>query len=69
LISRQAIIINCDAVTAKYYALLKSKLKAAGRPVPENDIWIAATAMQNKITVATRDVHFSYFEGITIERW
>jgi len=39
-------ILSCDQHTAKIYGEIKSGLKSIGKPIPENDIWIAATAMQ-----------------------
>jgi tRNA(fMet)-specific endonuclease VapC len=37
--------------------------------VPENDIWIAALALQHDLTLATRDIHFEAVEGLKIEMW
>ena len=38
-----------------------------GKPIPENDIWIAATAMQYNLTLITRDSHFNYVSGLSFE--
>ena len=51
-------VISCDAITAQYYGRIKDHLRSQGRPIPENDIWIAAVAMQHALPVATRDDHF-----------
>jgi tRNA(fMet)-specific endonuclease VapC len=59
----------CDVRTAKYYGQIKSQLKAKGSPIPENDIWIAALAMQYKLWVVTHDKHFNQIEGIHIIDW
>jgi tRNA(fMet)-specific endonuclease VapC len=45
-------------VTAQYYGKIKDGLRLKGRPIPENDIWVAAAAMQYGLPVATRDAHF-----------
>jgi tRNA(fMet)-specific endonuclease VapC len=37
-----------------------------GKPIPENDIWIAASAMQYQIPLFTHDRHFNEVEGISI---
>lgn len=37
-------ILSCDAYTAKIYGKIKGDLKKKGKPIPENDIWIAALA-------------------------
>jgi tRNA(fMet)-specific endonuclease VapC len=62
-------VLQCDAVTGDYYGQVKQRLRAKGRPIPENDIWIAATALQYGLTVATRDAHFSEVDGLLIETW
>jgi predicted nucleic acid-binding protein len=40
-----------------------------GRPLPENDIWIAATAVHHGIVLVTRDHHFQEVEDLQIEDW
>ena len=42
-------IISCDSETAKWYGQIKNTLKTKGRPIPENDIWIAAIAQQHQL--------------------
>ena len=44
--------------TAEQYARLFVQLKQAGTPVPDNDLWIAALALQHQLTLITRDKHF-----------
>ena len=44
--------------TAEQYARLFVQLKRAGTPVPDNDLWIAALALENDLTLITRDRHF-----------
>ena len=45
--------------TAEHYARLFVQLKRAGTPIPDNDVWIAALALQHELTLITRDRHFS----------
>src|SRR5690242_17287625 len=45
-LSRQ-LVLDCDALTALYYARLRKQLKLKGRPIPPNDVWIAAVALQH----------------------
>ena len=40
-----------------------------GRLIPENDIWIAAIALQHDLTSATRDEHFKEIEGVKVVIW
>ena len=50
--------LACDAQTARTYGEIKDRLRAKGRPIPENDIWIAATAARVGALVLTADAHF-----------
>lgn len=67
--ARSIIILNCDENTAKYYGSVKNKLRIKGRPIPENDIWIAAITMQYDLTLVTRDEHFKEVESLKAEKW
>lgn len=49
--------------TAGHYGDLKARLQKLGRPIPENDIWIAASALQYGLILATRDRHFESDRG------
>ncbi len=51
-------ILRCDEETAVRYAELKLQLKKAGTPIPINDVWIAALALQHHATLFTRDADF-----------
>ncbi len=62
-------VLGCDAATAQRYGEVKNLLRAKGRLIPENDIWIAAMAQQHNLTLATRDAHFSEVEGLLMEAW
>lgn len=53
-----------DLETADYYALIVKKLKAKGRPIPTNDIWIAANAMKHGLALYSFDNHFQEIEGL-----
>ena len=46
-----------DRETAEHYARLFVQLKRAGTPVPDNDLWIAALALQHDLLLITRDKH------------
>ena len=62
----QANLLHPDFQTAKLYAQIKAKLLAAGKPIPDNDIWIAALARQANLPLAARDEHFEFVEGLEI---
>lgn len=63
------ICFDCDTKTAKIYGNLKRELARKGRPIPENDIWIAAIALQHDLTLASRDAHFGAVDGLQLEIW
>ncbi len=67
--ARNNIILNCDETTAKYYGTVKDRLRLKGRPIPENDIWISAMALQYNLTLITRDEHFRAVEILKTEKW
>lgn len=55
--------------TAWEYAQVRLRLRARGRPIPENDIWIAALAIQHGLPLVTRDAHFDEVEKLDLVRW
>lgn len=62
-------ILSSDDHTARFYGEIKAGLKKKGKPIPENDIWISAIAIQYDLTLVTRDKHFETIDGLKIERW
>lgn len=62
-------ILEVDSLTAREYGRIKSSLRAKGKPIPENDIWIAATAIQYGLTLVTRDKHFEEVGQLVVEAW
>jgi tRNA(fMet)-specific endonuclease VapC len=62
-------VLDCDSGTAEFYGQVKTKLRRKGRPIPENDIWIAATAMQYELTLAMRDAHFQEVDELGVADW
>jgi tRNA(fMet)-specific endonuclease VapC len=66
---RRRVVLSCDLGTACQYGMIKMELRQKGRPIPDNDLWIAATARQHGLTLVSRDQHFGYVDGLTIERW
>lgn len=62
-------VLSCDATTAWFYGEVRDGLRLKGRPIPENDLWIAAIAVQHGLTLATRDDHFNDVDGLKREKW
>ena len=63
------VILDCDASTARWYGRIKQELKTKGRPIPENDIWIAALAFHYNLSVVTRDSHFNEISSLDVQVW
>ena len=51
-------VVSIDEEVARIYGELVVELRRKGRPLPANDIWIAATAARTGGTVLTLDAHF-----------
>ena len=64
-----SVVLGCDAETARQYGEVKNALRLQGRPLPENDIWIAAVALQHRLTLVTRDAHFQGIDGLETTMW
>jgi tRNA(fMet)-specific endonuclease VapC len=64
-----AALLYPDAGTAESYARIAVALEARGEAIPENDIWIAAVALECDMPLATRDAHFSRVDGLTVIEW
>jgi tRNA(fMet)-specific endonuclease VapC len=63
------ILIQPNETTAELYGQIKVELAIAGKPIPQNDIWIAAAAKQHDLPLATRDQHFSFVSGLALLKW
>jgi tRNA(fMet)-specific endonuclease VapC len=63
------VVLGCDTDTARRYGEIKAGLRLKGNPLPENDIWIAAIALQHGLTMITRDTHFNEIENLKIVVW
>ena len=52
--------------TAELYAKVFQSLRAQGKPIPLNDIWIAASALEHGADLATTDGHFRCVPLLTV---
>jgi tRNA(fMet)-specific endonuclease VapC len=55
---RESLVLLVDETTAETYSQVRDELRRKGRPIPENDIWIASLARQHRQPVVSRDGHF-----------
>ena len=58
-----------DESTPEVYGRISAQLAQAGTPIPQNDIWIAAIAIQFSLPLATADHHFKLVSGLTVLLW
>ena len=64
LYSPRLIIYDIDCETSEFYAKIYNELRIAGNPIPTNDMWIAALALQHGIKLLTNDRHFTKVAGL-----
>jgi tRNA(fMet)-specific endonuclease VapC len=57
-------VLEIGSTTADYYAHIFATLKAKGRPIPTNDLWIAASALEHGFALHTYDRHFYEIENL-----
>ncbi|HEX8455059.1 MAG TPA: type II toxin-antitoxin system VapC family toxin [Longimicrobium sp.] len=62
-------LLPCDLETARHYGGIRGTLRRRGKPIPENDIWIAALAQQHDLAVATKDAHFRQVDALPLLSW
>ena len=62
-------VLNPDGNTALKYAQIAAELERSGGLIPENDMWIAAVALECDMPLATLDAHFARVLGLTVLDW
>ena len=62
-------VLSVTEETAAAYAALRVSLRRSGRPIPANDAWIAALALQHRMAVLSRDAHFDAVPSLKRENW
>lgn len=62
-------LLVVDDHTTLHYAQVREALRAKGRPLPENDVWIAALCRQHERTLVSRDGDFQHVASLTSLRW
>ena len=57
-------VLSAGLATSRGYARLHRHTRRTGRPIPQNDLWIAATAAEHGLPLLTRDAHFEGLPGV-----
>ncbi len=64
--SPRADVLALTSETASFYATVFASLKAKGRPIPTNDLWIAASALEHGLALVSHDAHFREIDGLRL---
>lgn len=64
-----AIVLDVDGETTYQYANIGLDLKKIGKPIPSNDLWIAALCRQHSLPLLSRDRHFDVVSGLKRLDW
>ncbi|MEW6218416.1 MAG: type II toxin-antitoxin system VapC family toxin [Thermodesulfobacteriota bacterium] len=64
--SSRVLCLQVGERTAEYYAAVFHSLRRKGRPIPTNDLWIAATALEHGFKLFSFDSHFSAIDGLLV---
>ena len=59
-------LLFADEATTHHYANLFRQLRAQGTPIPANDLWVAALAVQHGLALLSRDEHFAHLPQLLI---
>jgi tRNA(fMet)-specific endonuclease VapC len=59
-------LLDIDEITAKLFGEIASDLRRIGRPIQQNDVWIAAICKQHGYTLATNDLGFANITGLEL---
>jgi len=62
-------VIGITLETSEIFGELQNNLKRQGKPIPVNDVWIAAQAIENGAKLVTYDAHFENVSGLRLWNW
>jgi tRNA(fMet)-specific endonuclease VapC len=66
---RESTVLMVGLETAAAYATVREALRAKGTPIPENDIWISALAIEHGLDIVSRDSDFDRVAGVKRRGW
>lgn len=64
-----SLVMPIDESVAEQYARVRFDLKQRGKPIPENDIWIAAACLVLEIPLLSQDEHFTQVSALQVVSW
>ena len=66
LIKSTVSVLEASKDTAEIFGMVKDSLKRAGHPIPVNDVWIGAHALETGSVLLTFDRHFDFIPGLRL---
>ena len=69
ILENEAVVLPVDSETVRPYAEVRDQLRRTGKPLPQNDTWIAALALQHELPIASLDKHFDAVAGVRRLSW
>ncbi len=68
-LQRMAAILPISRSAAERFAAIDASLRRKGRPIPVNDVWVAAAALVEGAILVTGDAHFTHIDQLKTENW
>lgn len=62
-------VLDIDQGTTLPYSTIRTELKSKGKPIPANDLWIAALCLQHEMPLLSRDRHFDFVTHLRRLDW
>lgn len=62
-------VLNINEETTHHYADINLELRQIGKPIPTNDLWIAALCRHHSLPILSNDRHFDFVSGNKRIEW
>jgi predicted nucleic acid-binding protein len=69
VIGRMEEVLPMNRLVAEKFAEIEVRLRRKGKPIPVNDVWVAALALVRGAVLVTNDEHFAHVEHLKVENW
>jgi predicted nucleic acid-binding protein len=66
---RDCAMLDINEPTTQHYAEITLELRRKAKPIPTNDLWIAALCRQHSLPLLSRDRHFDQVTGLKRIGW
>ncbi len=64
----RTVCVPVTDATAEWFAEIKRSLRRRGKPIPINDVWIAASCMEHGARLLSFDTHFDCVDGLLVHQ-